>query len=152
MHATLKSKPIEILLVEDNPDDVILTREAFAESKIMNNLQVVENGEEALKYLYRENPYTAVIRPHLILLDLNLPKVSGREVLEKIKRDEKLMDIPVVILTTSKAEEDILRSYRLHANCYISKPVDFGKFMDIVRTIESFWFSVVTLPNNGGEE
>lgn len=151
MRETLKGKPIEILLVEDNPDDVILTREAFSESKIMNNIRVVENGEEALKYLYRESPYTEVIRPHLILLDLNLPKISGREVLEKIKRDELLMDIPVVILTTSKAEEDILRSYRLHANCYITKPVDFGKFMEIVRTIESFWFSVVTLPGNGGE-
>ena len=150
MRETVKGKPIEILLVEDNPDDVILTREAFAESKIMNNLQVVENGEEALKYLYREKPYAETVRPHLILLDLNLPKISGREVLEKIKRDENLMDIPVVILTTSKAEEDILRSYRLHANCYITKPVDFGKFMDIVRTIESFWFSVVTLP--GGNE
>jgi CheY-like chemotaxis protein len=150
MRETQKGKPIEILLVEDNPDDVILTREAFAESKIMNNLRVVENGEDALKYLYRQEPYAATVRPHLILLDLNLPKISGREVLEKIKQDENLMDIPVVILTTSKAEEDILKSYRLHANCYITKPVDFSKFMDIVRTIESFWFSVVTLPDNEG--
>lgn len=142
-------KPIEILLVEDNPDDVELTREAFSESKLYNNIHVAGDGEEALRFLYRQPPFAEAVRPHLILLDLNLPKISGREVLEKIKMEESLSDIPVVILTTSKAEEDVIKSYRLHANCYITKPVDLNKFMQVVQNIETFWFSVVTLP--GGE-
>jgi len=142
-------KPIEILLVEDNPDDVELTKEAFSESKLYNNIHVVGDGEEALRFLTRKAPYEEAVRPHLILLDLNLPKISGREVLEEIKKEDSLSDIPVVILTTSQAEEDIVRSYKLHANCYITKPVDLNKFMQVVQNIESFWFSVVTLP--GGE-
>jgi two-component system response regulator len=138
--------PIEILLVEDNPDDVLLTKEAFAESKLMNNLHCVKDGLEALQYLRREGKYAKKPRPHLILLDLNLPKKNGREVLEEIRLDDSITDIPVVILTTSKAEEDIMRSYKLHANCYINKPVDLDRFIDVVKSIQHFWFSVVTLP------
>jgi two-component system response regulator len=144
-----KVRSIDILLVEDSPDDVILTREAFAESKILNELYVVEDGVEAMKFLNREEEYEQVPIPDLILLDLNLPKKSGIEVLEEIKNQEKLKKIPVVVLTTSKAEEDIIRSYDLHANCYITKPVDLDKFINIVKSLTDFWFSVVTLP--GGE-
>lgn len=138
--------PIEILLVEDNPGDSRLTRETLKETKIINKLCVVEDGEKALAYLRRQGPYASAPRPDLILLDLNLPKIGGREVLAAIKSDPKLSAIPVVVLTTSKAEEDIVKSYELHANCYISKPVDLDGFVKVVKSIEDFWFSVVRLP------
>jgi two-component system, chemotaxis family, response regulator Rcp1 len=139
-------RPIEILLVEDNPGDVRLTREALKEGKVVNNLQIVEDGEEALSYLRRQGPYTQATRPDLILLDLNLPKKSGREVLAEIKEDPDLRRIPVVILTVSEAEQDIIKSYNLHANCYITKPVNLEQFMDVVQSIENFWLTVVMLP------
>ncbi len=135
-----------ILLVEDNPGDVRLTEEALKEGKIMNKLSVVNDGVEAMDYLRRRGRYADAARPDLILLDLNLPKKNGREVLAEIKSDESLRRIPVVILTVSRAEEDILKSYDLHANCYISKPIDFDQFIKVVRTIENFWFSIVLLP------
>lgn len=140
--------PVEILLVEDSPDDVIITREAFSESKILNNIHVASDGVEALDFLHKRGKFSGMPRPHIILLDLNLPRKDGRVVLEEIKTDSSLKDIPVVILTTSKTEEDILKSYRLHANCYITKPVDLNKFIDIVKSIEQFWFSIVTLPGD----
>lgn len=139
-------RPIEILMVEDNPGDVRLTQEALKGAKVSNTLQVVEDGAAALDFLYRRGDYVDAPRPDLILLDLNLPKKNGREVLEVIKQDAQLKSIPVVILTTSQAEEDVVRAYSLHANCYISKPVDFTQFTKIVRTIEDFWLSIVTLP------
>jgi CheY-like chemotaxis protein len=139
-------RPIEILLVEDNPGDARLTREALAMSKIHNNLHHARDGEEALRFLKREGGFAEAPRPDLILLDLNLPKRDGREVLDDIKRDPDLMHVPVVILTTSQAEEDILRAYRLHANCFISKPVDLEQFIKVVRSIEQFWFTIVKLP------
>lgn len=146
MNAMRTLRPIEILMVEDNPGDVRLTREALKDAKVSNSLRVVEDGAAALDFLYRRNGYGNAPRPDLILLDLNLPKKNGREVLEEIKQDAQLKTIPVVILTTSQAEEDVVRAYRLHANCYISKPVDFVQFTKIVRTIEDFWLSIVTLP------
>ncbi len=139
-------QPIEILLVEDNPGDVRLTVEALKEAKVHNRLSVVSDGVEALAFLRRTGRYTDAIRPDVILLDLNLPKKDGREVLAEIKADETLRRIPVVILTTSKAEEDILRSYALHANCFITKPVDLDQFIKVVRSIEEFWFTIVRLP------
>ncbi|MDX1993693.1 MAG: response regulator [bacterium] len=139
-------EPIEILLVEDNPGDVRLTREALRDSKLHNNLSVVEDGAEALAFLRREGSYSGAPRPDIILLDLNLPKLSGREVLQEIKKDESLRRIPVVILTTSDDEQDILASYDLYANCYITKPVDINRFVTIVKSIENFWFSIVKLP------
>lgn len=139
-------KPIHVLMVEDNPDDVILTREALADAKIKIDLDVVEDGVEALAYLRREREYAAISLPDLVLLDLNLPKKRGDEVLQEIKGDPALRRIPVVILTTSASEEDILKSYNLHANCYITKPVDFDQFSRVVRTIKDFWFTVVKLP------
>jgi CheY-like chemotaxis protein len=139
-------KPIDILLVEDNPADVRLTQENFKESKILNNLHVVKDGEEAMAFLHRKGKYADAVRPDLILLDLNLPKKDGREVLAEIKTDEELKSIPVVILTISKAEEDILKSYNLHANCYIIKPIDIEQFNKIVRSIEDFWLTLVKLP------
>ncbi len=138
--------PIDILLVEDNPGDVQLTKEALEETKVLTNLFVVENGVEALDFLYQRNQYTSAIRPDIIFLDLNLPLKNGREVLEIIKGDEGLKRIPVVILTSSKAEEDIVKSYNLHANCYITKPLDFNQFAGVVKAIEDFWFTVVKLP------
>lgn len=138
--------PVEILLVEDNPGDILLTREALSEAKVLNNLHVVRDGDEALAFLYREGEYADAPEPDLILLDLNLPRRSGREVLEEIKEDSRLRLIPVVILTTSTNEEDILRSYDLHANCYITKPLDLDQFVKVVRSVEDFWFSIVTLP------
>lgn len=138
--------PIEILMVEDNPGDVRLTREALKEAKVWNNLYVTEDGVAALDFLYRRDPYMEAARPDLILLDLNLPKRDGREVLALIKSDEALKTIPVVVLTTSQAEEDVLRAYNLNANCYITKPVDFDQFTKIVQTIEEFWLTIVTLP------
>jgi len=139
-------RPIEILLVEDNPGDVRLTKEALKEAKVINNLSVLKDGEEALAYLRRQGQYAGAKRPHLILLDLNLPKKDGRDVLAQIKADEALKRIPVVVLTTSQAEEDVLKSYSLHANCYITKPVNFDDFAAVVRSIREFWFSIVTLP------
>ncbi|NKE70002.1 response regulator [Candidatus Manganitrophus noduliformans] len=138
--------PIEILLVEDSPGDVRLTKEALKEGKVLNNLNVVGDGVEALAFLRKEGPYTNMTRPDLILLDLNLPKKDGREVLEAIKNDPDLKRIPVVILTTSSAEKDVLKSYDLHANCYVTKPVDFEQFITVVKSVEDFWLTVVKLP------
>lgn len=143
-------RPIEILLVEDNPGDADLAREALEGGKINNNLFVVTDGEAAMNFLYKEAPYDDMPRPDLILLDLNLPRKDGREVLADIKADEDLKRIPVVILTTSKSEEDILKSYNLHANCYITKPIVLNQFIKVVRCIEEFWLSIVVLPPNGG--
>jgi len=139
-------KPVTILLVEDNPADVRLTLEAFKEGKVNNNLHTVKNGEEAMDFLHQRDPFKDAPVPDLILLDLNLPKMDGREVLEEIKKDEKLRPIPVIILTTSEAEEDILRSYNLHANCYITKPVDLNDFVKVAKSIENFWLTIVRLP------
>lgn len=137
---------ITILLVEDNPGDVLLTKEAFNENKIKNDLYVVGDGEEAIKFLRQENGYENSPRPDLILLDLNLPKKDGREVLHEIKNDDNLKRIPVIVLTTSKSEEDILRMYNLHANCYITKPINLENFIRVIKSIEDFWFTVVKLP------
>ena len=138
--------PIEILLVEDSPSDIDLTREALEDTRVANNLSVVNDGVEALAFLRREGQYAQAPHPDLILLDLNLPKKDGREVLADIKADEDLKRIPVVVLTTSSAELDIVKSYDLHANCYITKPVDLDKFVEVVRTIDDFWLTVVRLP------
>ena len=140
--------PIEILLVEDNPGDVELTREALHDSKVHMRLSVVSDGVEALAFLKREGAHADAPRPDLILLDLNLPKKDGRAVLADIKQDGSLRHIPVVILTSSQAEQDILKAYDLHANCYVTKPVDLDQFITIVRSIEQFWFTVVKLPRN----
>jgi len=139
-------KSIDILLVEDSPGDAELAKEALEESKLKNTLYIVEDGQEALDFLYKKGKYENVPRPDLMLLDLNMPKVDGREVLKIVKNDEHLRSIPVVILTTSRAEEDIIKSYNLHANCYISKPLNLDKFLEVVNAIESFWLSIVTLP------
>jgi chemotaxis family two-component system response regulator Rcp1 len=138
--------PVEILLVEDNPGDHRLTKEALHEGKVYNNLHWVQDGVEAIEFLKRRGKYAQSPRPDIILLDLNLPKKDGREVLSEIKGDESLRSIPVVILTTSQAEEDVLRSYDLHANCYVTKPVDLEKFIVVVQSIDRFWLNVVTLP------
>ncbi len=138
---------IEILLVEDNEGDIGLVEEVFQEAKIRNNLYVAEDGEEAMLFLRREGEFSDSPRPDIILLDLNLPKKDGREVLKEIKEDDSLKRIPVVVLTTSKAEEDILKSYDLHANSYISKPVDFDQFIRVIKSIEDFWLDVVKLPS-----
>jgi len=137
---------IEVLLVEDDPGDVLMTREAFEDNKVRNSLHVVSDGVEAVAFLRREGEYANAPRPDLILLDLNLPRKDGREVLEEIKADEELRRIPVVVLTTSEAEEDVLRSYHLHANAYVTKPVDFEQFINVVRHIDEFFVSVVKLP------
>ena len=137
----------EVLLVEDSPGDVRLTREAFKDAKVHINLHVASDGAEAMAFLRREGKNADVPRPDLILLDLNLPKKSGREVLEEIKADPNLMSIPVVILTTSASEQDVLRSYLLHANCFITKPVDLAGFLQVVKSIDNFWLSVVKLPH-----
>lgn len=138
--------PVEILLIEDNPADIRLTMELLEESKILNHLNVVEDGEEALAYLHKEGEYAEATHPDLILLDLKLPKIDGPEVLAEIKNNPELRRIPVVILTASRAEEDIIKTYDLHANAFISKPITFEGFIDVVNTIEDFWFSVVKLP------
>ena len=138
--------PIEVLLVEDDPGDVLMTKEAFNEHKVRNRLNVVSDGAEALAYLRREGPYADAVRPDLVLLDLNLPRRDGREVLAEIKNDESLHQIPVVVLTTSEAEEDILCSYQLHANAYVTKPVDFDRFINVIRQIDEFFVTVVKLP------
>ncbi|NLU77151.1 response regulator [Micromonospora sp. HNM0581] len=143
------NSPIEVLLVEDDPGDVLMTQEAFEEHKLRNRLSVVSDGAEALAYLRREGQYSHVELPDLILLDLNLPRRDGREVLEEIKKDADLCRIPVVVLTTSQADEDILRSYQLHANAYVTKPVDFEQFISVVRQIDEFFVSVVKLPPRG---
>ena len=140
------SRPITILMVEDNPGDVRLTREALKGGKVLNQLHVVEDGVAALDFLYRRPPHQNAPRPDLILLDLNLPKMDGREVLSRIKSDDALKIIPVVVLTTSQAEEDVLRAYRLSANCYVTKPVDLHQFNRIVQAVEEFWLTVVMLP------
>ena len=140
-------RPVEILLVEDNPGDVRLTEEALKEGRVINNIHLAKDGVEAMSFLQRGGEYCNAVRPDLILLDLNLPKKDGREVLVEIKKDEELRRIPVVILTTSRAEEDIIRTYDYHANCYITKPVDFDQFINVVKSIEDFWLSVVKLPN-----
>jgi len=139
---------VEILLVEDSPGDVRLTQEALKDSKLYNNLNVVPDGVEAIAFLRRQGEYANAPRPDLILLDLNLPRMDGRQVLQEIKNDENLKRIPVVVLTTSSNETDIFITYNLHANCYISKPVDFTQFINVVKSIESFWFSIVKLPPN----
>jgi two-component system, chemotaxis family, response regulator Rcp1 len=138
--------PIDILLVEDNPGDARLTREALRDAKVRNNLHIVPDGVEALAFLRRQGRYAEAPTPDLILLDLNLPKKDGREVLEEIKREEGLRHIPVVVLTTSKAETDVLESYRLQANAFVTKPVDLEQFLEVVRSIEQFWLQVVRLP------
>lgn len=147
MSTKIAAKPIEILLVEDSKGDVGLIEEVFEDAKIRNNLNVVEDGEEAILYLRGEGQFSGVLRPDIILLDLNLPKKDGREVLEEIKNDDDLKNIPVVVLTTSKAEADILKSYNLHANAYVTKPVDFDQFIKVIKSIEDFWLEVVRLPS-----
>lgn len=142
-------RPVEILLVEDNPADVRLTIEALREGKVRNNLSVARDGVEALQHLRREGAYATAARPDLVLLDLNLPRRDGREVLAEIKADADLKQIPVVVLTTSSAEADILRSYSLHANCYITKPVDLDQFVQVVKSIDDFWLTIVKLPAGG---
>jgi CheY-like chemotaxis protein len=139
-------RPIEVLLVEDDEGDVLMTREALDEGKVFNRLAVVGDGVEAIAYLRREQPYADVTRPDLVLLDLNLPKRDGRQVLEEVKADPELRRIPIVVLTTSEAEEDVLRSYDLHANAYVTKPVDFDRFVEVIRQIDDFFISVVRLP------
>ena len=148
MRANDSIKPVEILLVEDNPGDSDLAREALETSKVRNTLHVVSDGVQAMEFLRRTGRHANAPRPDLILLDLNLPKKDGREVLAEVKADEGLKRIPVVILTTSRAEEDILRSYNLHANCYITKPIDLNQFMKVVQSIEDFWLCIVKLPPN----
>jgi len=145
-HPVVEAMPIEVLLVEDDPGDVLMTREAFEEHKVGNRLNVVSDGVDALAYLRKEEPFQSAVRPDLILLDLNLPKRDGREVLAEIKNDSSLRQIPVVVLTTSQADEDVLRSYQLHANAYVTKPVDFDRFVRVVKQIDEFFISVVRLP------
>jgi CheY-like chemotaxis protein len=147
MSARKNGTPIEILLVEDSAGDVRLTREALRDAKVRNNLHVASDGIEATSFLRREGKHATACRPDLVLLDLNLPKKSGRSVLEEIKLDPNLKSIPVVILTTSAAEEDILRSYQLHANCYITKPVGLDQFLKVIKSIDNFWLSIVKLPD-----
>jgi CheY-like chemotaxis protein len=146
MNANTVGIPVEILLVEDNPGDVRLAREGLSECKIRNNLNVVGDGVKAMAFLRRQGEYAKAPRPDLVLLDLNLPRKDGREVLCEVKGDASLRTIPVVVLTTSKAEEDILKSYSLHANCYVTKPMGLEQFLDVVRSIEDFWFTIVKLP------
>ncbi len=146
MNPQPRTKTIEILLVEDSPSDALLTKRALAEGRIINQLHHVEDGIKALAFLRKEPPFGDAPRPDLILLDLNLPKKNGREVLAEIKADKTLKTIPVIVLTTSRAEEDVLKSYQLHANCYIVKPVDFTAFANAITVIEKFWFAIVTLP------
>jgi two-component system, chemotaxis family, response regulator Rcp1 len=140
------AKPIQILLVEDSPSDAKLTLKALTLAKVANQVHHVEDGVEAMDFLKQQGPFSGSPRPDLVLLDLNLPKKDGRQVLEEMKSDPELASIPVVVLTTSKAEEDILRSYKLHANCYITKPVNFERFLEVIQSIEDFWLSVVVLP------
>ena len=142
-------RPVEILLVEDNPGDVRLTQEALKESKICNHLSVVTDGVEAVEYLRQEGRFAQAVRPDLILLDLNLPRKNGREVLAEIKEDQDLRRIPVVVLTISQDEEDVFKAYNLHANCYVNKPLDLNRFLKVVQSIEDFWLTIVKLPPTG---
>ena len=142
-------RPVEILLVEDSPADVLITREAFRDARLLNEMHVVEDGVQAMEFLHRAGVYASAPRPDLILLDLNLPRKNGREVLTEVKADPDLKSIPIVILSTSNADEDILNAYDLHANCYVVKPVGFENFYKAVQSIQSFWFHVVTLPLEG---
>lgn len=151
MAETIVGRAIEILLVEDNPGDVDLARAAMEDSKVRNILHTVGDGEDAMAFLRRRGKHTDAPRPDLVLLDLNLPKKDGREVLAEIKSDPDLMRIPVVILTISKDEEDILKSYNLHANCFITKPIDLSQFIKVVKAIEDFWLTIVKLPPNGSK-
>ncbi|MGD0815955.1 MAG: response regulator [Verrucomicrobiota bacterium] len=144
---TTKSHPVEILLVEDSPSDTEITIEALREAKVRNHLNIVEDGVQALEFLRRQGKFGGAPRPDLILLDLNLPRKDGREVLAEIKSDDHLKTIPVVVLTTSRAEQDVLQAYKHHANCYVTKPVDFEQFLHVVQSIESFWLMLVTLPD-----
>ena len=146
MPETERGSAVKILLVEDNPGDVRLTQEALKESKMLNELYVTEDGVEAMEFLNREGKFSDAPHPDLILLDLNLPKKDGRELLAEIKADEKLRRIPVVVLTTSKAQEDIYRMYEQHANCYITKPIDLDQFIEVVKSIDNFWLTIVKLP------
>ena len=146
MSAAAVGRPVEILLVEDNPGDVRLTLETLKESKLLNHMSVAADGVEAMAFLRREGKYANAACPDLILLDLNLPKKDGREVLREIKADERLRRIPVVVLTTSNAEQDILKTYELHANCYVTKPVDLDRFIAVVKALAEFWFTIVKLP------
>ena len=146
MSTMASGRPVEILLVEDNPGDVRLTREALREGKVRNNLAVAFDGVEAMAYLRKEGEHAGAVRPDLILLDLNLPRKDGREVLNEIKCDPSLRNIPVVVLTSSQADDDIARVYDLHANCYVTKPVDLDQFIRVVESIEDFWFTIVKLP------
>ena len=146
---TQPGTPVEILLVEDNPGDAVLTREAFRDCKLLNALHHVDDGAQALAFLRREGPYGAAPRPDLILLDLNLPRMDGREVLAEIKGDEQLKRIPVIVLTTSSDEGDVRKAYHLHANCFITKPIALERFLEVVRSIEEFWLTIVRLPRNG---
>ena len=152
MNAVTSGRPIEILLVEDSTTDVMLAEEALDFAKVRNNLHVVKDGVEAMAFLRQEREYSEAPRPDLILLDLNMPRKEGREVLAEVKADDDLKNIPVVVLTTSQAQEDVLQAYGLHANCYISKPVDFDQFANVVRAIDQFWFTIVTLPTGGTNE
>jgi chemotaxis family two-component system response regulator Rcp1 len=147
LEVNMTVKLIDILLVEDNPGDVQLTMEALEESKLKNNLFIAYDGEEAMQFLRKEGKFSDSPKPDLIILDLNLPKKDGREVLKEIKEDENLRRIPVVVLTTSEAEEDVMKMYDLHANCYITKPLGIDKFIEVVKSIENFWMSIVILPN-----
>ena len=146
MNPTSTEHPVVILMVEDNPTDVLIAREGFAGAKMLNTLHVADDGIEAIEFLNQRGKYAGAPRPDLIVLDLNMPRKNGQEVLAEIKADDNLKNIPVVILTTSKSEDDISKAYGLHANCYISKPVDFDEFTEVVQTIQDFWLSVVTLP------
>ena len=148
MNPTERPDPIEVLLVEDDPGDVLLIQEAFEDNKVSNRLHVVSDGVEALEFMRQQGPHSEAPRPDLVLLDLNLPRKDGREVLAEVKEDDALRSIPVVVLTTSQAEEDVLRSYDLHANAYVTKPVDFDRFIGVVRQIDQFFVSVVKLPAN----
>ena len=148
MNASASSEPIQILLVEDSPGDVRLTREVLRDARIANELHIVGDGEEAMRFLRRQGAFDGVPRPDLILLDLNLPRKDGREVLAELKEDPDLHLIPVIVLTTSAAEQDVLRSYDLNAACYITKPIDLDEFISVVRSIESFWLSIVRLPHS----
>jgi len=141
-----EGRPVRILLVEDNPADVRLTREAMKEAKVRNELSVAQDGEDALAFLHKQGKHADAKRPDVILLDLNLPRKSGLEVLKEIKEDDELKRIPVVVITSSKAEQDIVRTYNLHANCYVTKPVDLNQFLEVVKSIEDFWLSIVRLP------
>ncbi|MBB5428964.1 CheY-like chemotaxis protein [Paraburkholderia atlantica] len=146
MQSQVTSNPVHILLVEDSPTDVLMTREALEDQEVLNPLHVVQDGAEAMDFLHRSGRHHDAPRPGLIILDLNLPKKSGREVLEELKADPDLLSIPVIVLTTSRSEEDVAKTYGLHANCCVTKPVDFTMFVDVLRRINDFWFSVVTLP------